>query len=95
MATDSTHTYVCPNAEITSLVATDDRETAAQYIERGYTLFAVPQMFGAESGQIVLYLEHEADRKADGMSILEGYERESRNHISGGASSFGQMNVSH
>ena len=92
---DSTHTYIYQNAAIISLVATSDRKKAAQYIECGYTLFTVPQMFGAESGQIVLYLEHEADRKADGMSILEGYERESRNHISGGASSFGQMNVSH
>ena len=92
---DSTHTYIYQNAAIISLVATSDRKKAAQYIECGYTLFTVPQMFGVESGQIVLYLEHEADHKDNGMSILEDYERKSRNHISVGGSFFDQMNVSH
>lgn len=80
-------TYADVNGPIEAVVVTDSRETAAQYIERGYTLFTVPQMFGVETGVIVLCLEQEAQsQKANRMSredairVLEDYEKASRNH---------------
>lgn len=73
-------TYVMDN-----FVATNERDTAVRYIEKGYALFTVPQMFGEEAGQIVLYKDGEEN--VDGERILKEYEDEARNHISGGCES--------
>ncbi len=61
------------------LTATNDRGTAKRCIERGYKLFSVPQMFGFEKGQFILYLEDQnqtASRmsKADADQVLLGFE---------------------
>ena len=92
---DASITYEFPNADITALVVTNDRKTAAQYIERGYTLFTVPQMFGREDGEIVLMEERGASACEDGLAYLATYEQEARDHFSGGGESLGQMNVNH
>lgn len=76
--------YECPNADVTALAVTNDRKTAAQYIERGYTLFTVPQMFGQEDGEIVLLEERGASACEDGLAYLAAYEQEARDHFSYG-----------
>lgn len=48
-------------------MVTNDRETAKRCIMRGYTLFAVPQMFGTEQGVFTLVLEAQ-NQKASQMS---------------------------
>ena len=88
-------TYEYPCADIKNLVVTNSREVAAHFIEDGYELFSVPQMFSEEHGVIVLYLENSHSRKENGIEILKNYEDESRNHASGGSSSSVHANVIH
>ena len=77
-------TYTCPHiGELLGLTVTNDRETVKRYIERGYTLFTVPQMFGEETGPIVLYQEREAKGVEDADAVLKAYEQGARSHISG------------
>jgi len=69
--------------ELADLVVTNNRETAKSCIVRGYKLFTVPQMFGAEEGVITLVLEAQ-NQKANPMSVedadrvLTDYETASR-----------------
>lgn len=84
-------TYVSGKGSISEVVATDDRKTAAQYIERGYTLFTVPQMFGTENGVIVLTKEQSdiqaaTSLKGTGEVALKKYEDDARDHFSSVAS---------
>lgn len=52
------HVYHYPSiGKIDDLVVTDSREKAKQCIQKGYTLFTVPQMFGLEEGLFTLFLE--------------------------------------
>lgn len=80
-------TYSMPGAtKIKDLVATNDKETAKKYIKQGYTIFAVPQMFGKCEGVIVLYHEEAGhDRRApkqmseaDALQVLLDFESASR-----------------
>jgi hypothetical protein len=72
--------------KIRDLVATNDKETAKEYIKQGYTLFAVPQMFGECEGVIILYLEeaghdHRAPKQmseADALQVLSDFETASQ-----------------
>lgn len=82
-----TATYSMPGAtKIRDLVATNDKETAKKYIKQGYTIFAVPQMFGRCEGVIVLYLEeaghdHRAPKQmseADALQVLSDFESASQ-----------------
>lgn len=67
-------TYVMDN-----LVSTDDRVDAAQYIKNGYAIFTVPQMFGQEQGQIVLY---KSDEEMPGHeNALKEYEDAARDRF--------------
>lgn len=77
--------------EMDNLVSTDDRGAAIQYIQKGYALFTVPQMFGREEGQIVLYKDGEQNDDAE--EILKRYEDEARNHIFGASESYGHTNL--
>lgn len=65
------------------LKSTNDRETAKRCIERGYKLFTVPQMFGLENGQIILYLEDQNQKasrmsKAAAAKVLSDFETSSQ-----------------
>lgn len=80
-------TYSMPgNTKTRDLVATNDKETAKRYIKQGYTLFAVPQMFGKCEGVIVLYLEeggrgHHIPKQmseADALQVLLDFETASQ-----------------
>lgn len=70
--------------DLLSVVVTNNREAAADRIEKGYLPFTVPQMFGAENGSIVLFLEKGATEKSDGMIILRDYEEGARIHLKRG-----------
>ena len=73
--TPITYIYPCWGGK-TEVVITNSREKAAQYIEKGYELVAVPQMFGEKEGTIVLIFEQDEDDSA--FEILELYEEEAR-----------------
>lgn len=82
-----TATYSMPGAtKIKDLVATNNKEAAKKYIEQGYTIFAVPQMFGRCEGVIILYLEEEAQgyrapkqmSEADALQVLSDFETASQ-----------------
>lgn len=88
-------TYEYPCASIKNLVVTNDRGTAARYIEKGYDIFSVPQMFGQECGVIVLYAEEFPSTKKNGMEILKSYEDDARSHAFGGSPSPSHTNASH
>lgn len=88
-------TYTYPNAQIKELTVTNDRATAERLIERGFSLFTVPQMFGAEEGPIVLYREPGKSLKVDGAAYLREYERDAVSHCSDGGISCGQVNDNH
>jgi len=82
-------TYSVPNADAIDVVVTNDKKVAEQLIERQYTLFTVPQMFGEETGAITLYLEREAQNRppkpvsrADAHRVLQDYETSSRERCS-------------
>lgn len=75
--------FIFPSCNnLLSIVVTNNRKAAAQRIEHGYTLFTVPQLFGEEYGQIVLFRENGAMSGPDGMSILEAYESDARKYYS-------------
>ena len=83
-------TYSFPKVgELSDLVCTNNRDEAVMHIQHGYKLFTVPQMFGAEDGQITLYLEraaqsHKASQmsKTDADRVLTDYETSSRERYS-------------
>lgn len=87
--------YSFPNVQARDLAVTDSRNEAGRLIETGYTLFTVPQMFGSEAGPITLYRGGESSAAKNGMEVLAQYEQESRNHISSGSESFGQVKDNH
>lgn len=87
--------YEFLKAQTEAILVTNDRKTAARYIGFGYSIFAVPQMFGQEDGIFVLGIDSESKPISNGMAVLEQYEQEARNHISGGSSSFGQVKDTH
>lgn len=69
--------------ELADLTVTNDRETAKRCIGQGYTLFTVPQMFGAEDGVIVLALLAQNQTASqmseeDANQVLTDYEIASR-----------------
>lgn len=72
---------------LADLVVTNSRKSAKWYIQKGYTLLTVPQMFGAEDGVIVLALQAQ-NQKASPMSeedasrVLLSYEIASREKYS-------------
>lgn len=79
------YTYAIPKIHATDIIATNSDYEAIQYIEAGYTLFTVPQMFGCEKGIITLYRTTDSTPIKDGTAFLERYKRNSRTHISGGS----------
>lgn len=87
--------YSFPNAQAKDLAVTDSRNEAGRLIENGYTLFTVPQMFGSETGPITLYRDADGSTAKNGIEILAQYEQESRNHISSGSESCGQVKDNH
>lgn len=87
--------YEFLKAQVETLLVTNDREAAARYIGFGYSIFAVPQMFGQEAGIFVLGIGAESKPISNGMAVLEQYEQDVRNHIFGGSSSFGQVKDNH
>lgn len=87
-----TRLYSIPKiGEISDLVATNSRDDAERPVNQGYFLFTVPQLFGEEKGQFVLYKTPESSS----FITLEQYEQKARDYISGGSSSFGQVKESH
>lgn len=78
------YTYTYPNASIQCLTVTNDRTSAERLIERGYTLFTVPQMFGMDTGPFVLYQDADGKPVRDGAMVLLEYERDAQRHISCG-----------
>lgn len=73
--------------DLMDLVVTPNREIAKRYIEKGYMLLTVPQMFGSEDGAIVLALPAQNQTaslmsEADADRVLTDYEIASREQYS-------------
>lgn len=92
---DCYYTYSVPEVNTTDIVATNNPNEAAQLIEKGYTLFTVPQMFGSDNGIITLYRMADYKPVKNGMAVLEQYKQESGLYISGGSKSCDQVNDNH
>lgn len=90
-----TYSYELPQVNACSIFATNSREIAGQYIEKGYSPFTVPQMFNMEDGAIFLYKDSGNKSTENGLNVLEEYEREVGNHISGGFPSCGHVKDNH
>lgn len=84
------HVYHYPSiGKIDDLVVTDSRETAKQCIQKGYTLFTVPQMFGLEEGLFTLFLEDHSQMankrsKEAADHVLSDFEKSIRDQYSAG-----------
>lgn len=58
-------------------VAVNTREAAARYMELGYSIFCIPQMFGDASGYIVLCRQDgNAMGCEDAIALLEKFEQQ-------------------
>lgn len=72
-----------------NVYATNSRVDALWYLRHGWSLFAVPQMFGAENGLIVLCWDEEQGNhlskpmsEADATRVLQDFETSSRDWYS-------------
>lgn len=61
--------------ETVNLVVTSVRRDAARYMEKGWTLFAFPAIFGQGIGYYTLYRSAESKPVKDGIAEIEALER--------------------